>query len=101
MFPLKGLSVSEAEETSMSDAYIAISDAKETLNDKDKSEADKKAAVDKVKAEIDKLKIDNSKSGKKVKDEVKALDQTPSDKKKAADINCINATSIWPYLSAS
>ncbi|CAL29116.1 FTR1 family protein [Staphylococcus carnosus] len=87
LFPLKGLSVSEAEETSMSDAYIAISDAKETLNDKDKSEADKKAAVDKVKAEIDKLKIDNSKSGKKVKDEVKALDQTPSDKKKAADMS--------------
>lgn len=87
LLPLKGLSVSEAAETSMSDAYIAISDAKETLNDKDKSEADKKAAVDKVKTEIDKLKIDNSKSGKKVKDEVKALDQTPSDKKKAADMS--------------
>ena len=42
LFPVKALPVSAASETSMSDAYIAISDAKETLNDKGKSEADKK-----------------------------------------------------------
>ena len=87
LFPIKALPVSAASETSMSEAYIAISDAKETLNDKGKSEADKKAAVDKVKTEIDKLKINDSKAGKKVKNEVKALDKTPSDQKKAEDMS--------------
>lgn len=87
VLPLKGLSIGEAAENSMSEAYIAISDAKETLNDKGKSEADKQAAVDHVKAEIDKLNIDNSQSGKKVKEEVKSLDQTPSDNKKTADLS--------------
>lgn len=87
LFPIKALPASAATETSMSDAYIAISDAKDTLNDKEKSKADKQAAVDKVKTEIDKLKINDSKAGKKVKNEVKALDKTPSDQKKAEDMS--------------
>ena len=40
-----------------------------------------------MKAEIDKLKINDSKAGKKVKNEVKALDKTPSDQKKAEDMS--------------
>lgn len=70
--------VHAAEDSNISDMYVAITDAKSTIEDKDKSDKEKKKAVEDIKAKVNALDIKDNKEGKDVKSKLKDLDQTSS-----------------------
>nr|WP_277953144.1 FTR1 family protein [Staphylococcus sp. acrmy] len=70
--------VHAAEDSNISDVYVAITDAKSTIEDKDKSDKEKKKAVEDIKAKVNALDIKDNKEGKDVKSKLKDLDQTSS-----------------------
>ncbi|RIL73908.1 FTR1 family iron permease [Staphylococcus devriesei] len=70
--------VHAAEDSNISDVYVAITDAKSTIEDKDKSDKEKKKAVEDIKAKVNALDIKNNKEGKDVKSKLKDLDHTSS-----------------------
>ena len=76
-----------AAEKDFSDVYVAISDAKSTLQDKNQSENAKKQSLDQVDKAVANLNIDRSKEGKDVTSALKALDQSESAEKQAAQLS--------------
>ncbi|PTE70122.1 hypothetical protein BUY46_00720 [Staphylococcus devriesei] len=70
--------VHAAEDSNISDVYVAITDAKSTIEDKDKSDKEKKKAVEDIKSKVNALDIKDNKEGKDVKSKLKDLDQTSS-----------------------
>lgn len=70
--------VHAAEDSNISDVYVAITDAKSTIEDKEKSDKEKKKAVEDIKSKVNALDIKDNKEGKDVKSKLKDLDQTSS-----------------------
>ncbi|UDI77609.1 FTR1 family protein [Staphylococcus taiwanensis] len=75
--------VHAAEDSKISDIYVAITDAKSTLEDKDKSDKEKQSAVNDIKSKIKSLHIKDNKEGKDVKSKLEAVDKATSSDKKA------------------
>ena len=71
-----------ADDSKISDVYVAITDAKSTIEDKNKSNKEKQSALD-IKEKVKSLNIKDNKEGKDVKSKLEAVDKASSMNAKA------------------
>ena len=67
--------VNAADDSKISDVYVAITDAKSTIEDKNKSNKEKQSALADIKEKVKSLNIKDNKEGKDVKSKLEAVDK--------------------------
>ena len=86
--------VSAADDSKISDVYVAITDAKSTIEDKDKSKKEKQSALADIKEKVKALNIKDNKEGKDVKSKLEAVDKASSMNAKADKLSQLTKSLI-------
>lgn len=86
--------VNAADDSKISDVYVAITDAKSTIEDKDKSNKEKQSALADIKEKVKSLNIKDNKEGKDVKSKLEAVDKASSMNAKADKLSQLTKSLI-------
>ncbi|MDQ7227210.1 FTR1 family protein, partial [Staphylococcus haemolyticus] len=86
--------VNAADDSKISDVYVAITDAKSTIEDKNKSNKEKQSALADIKEKVKSLNIKDNKEGKDVKSKLEAVDKASSMNAKADKLSQLTKSLI-------